>query len=130
MVVAAQDVCPDHRSSIVSTTCGRFTPSGREAGQGRLGDTDATCRWRTVSVSRRQARVRDRCFAILYPPQRRDHRTVRRGRFEREAFLEKMIIETAAMPTRPIDAVVTGRPKHQYSIYRKMMEQNRPFRHP
>jgi GTP pyrophosphokinase len=26
-----------------------------------------------------------------------------------------------------IDAVVTGRPKHQFSIYRKMMEQNRPF---
>lgn len=71
----------------------------------------------------------DRCFAILYPgPNAEITERLAEAAPEREAFLEKMIIEIKAMLDEAgIDAVVTGRPKHQYSIYRKMMEQNRPF---
>lgn len=71
----------------------------------------------------------DRCFAILYPgPNAEIQRKVAEAAPEREAFIEKMITEISGMlGDADIDAEVTGRPKHQYSIYRKMMEQNRPF---
>ena len=50
------------------------------------------------------------------------------ARPEREAFIEKMVSEVSGiLSDAGIDAEVSGRPKHQYSIYRKMMEQNRPF---
>ncbi len=71
----------------------------------------------------------DRCFAILYPGQNAEIQArLAEAAPEREAFLEKMVAEIAGMlDDAGIDAKVTGRPKHQYSIYRKMMEQNRPF---
>ena len=71
----------------------------------------------------------DRCFAILYPgPNSEIQRKVAEAAPEREAFIEKMVTEIAGMlDDASIEARVTGRPKHQYSIYRKMMEQNRPF---
>ncbi len=71
----------------------------------------------------------DRCFAILYPgPNAEIQRKVAEAAPEREAFIEKMITEISGMlGDAEIDAEVTGRPKHQYSIYRKMLEQNRPF---
>jgi GTP pyrophosphokinase len=71
----------------------------------------------------------DRCFAILYPgPNAEIQAKVAEAAPEREAFIEKMTAEIWGMLTDAgIDAEVTGRPKHQFSIYRKMMEQNRPF---
>ncbi|MEA1903862.1 MAG: bifunctional (p)ppGpp synthetase/guanosine-3',5'-bis(diphosphate) 3'-pyrophosphohydrolase [Actinomycetota bacterium] len=71
----------------------------------------------------------DRCFAILYPgPNAEIHAKLAEAAPEREAFIEKMVIEIEGLLTDAgIDAKVTGRPKHQYSIYRKMIEQNRPF---
>jgi GTP pyrophosphokinase len=71
----------------------------------------------------------DRCFAILYPgPNAEIQRKVAEAAPEREVFIEKMITEISGMlGDAAIEADVTGRPKHQYSIYRKMMEQNRPF---
>jgi GTP diphosphokinase / guanosine-3',5'-bis(diphosphate) 3'-diphosphatase len=71
----------------------------------------------------------DRCFAILYPgPNAEIQARLAEAAPEREAFLEKMVGEVSGMLSDAgIEAVVTGRPKHQYSIYRKMMEQNRPF---
>ena len=71
----------------------------------------------------------DRCFAILYPgPNSQISEKVAEAAPEREVFIEKMVSEISAMLTDAgIEAAVTGRPKHQYSIYRKMMEQNRPF---
>ncbi len=71
----------------------------------------------------------DRCFAILFPgPNAEIQARLAEAAPEREAFLEKMVAEIAGMlDDAGIEAVVTGRPKHQYSIYRKMMEQNRPF---
>jgi GTP pyrophosphokinase len=71
----------------------------------------------------------DRCFAILYPgPNAEIQAKLAEAAPEREAFIEKMTAEIGGMlADAGIDAVVTGRPKHQFSIYRKMMEQNRPF---
>jgi guanosine-3',5'-bis(diphosphate) 3'-pyrophosphohydrolase len=71
----------------------------------------------------------DRCFAILYPgPNAEIQAKLALAAPEREAFIEKMVIEIGGMlEDANIAAEVTGRPKHQYSIYRKMIEQNRPF---
>jgi GTP pyrophosphokinase len=71
----------------------------------------------------------DRCFAILYPgPNAEIQAKLAEAAPEREAFIEKMIAEIGGMLSDAgIEAEVTGRPKHQFSIYRKMMEQNRPF---
>ena len=71
----------------------------------------------------------DRCFAILYPgPNAEIQARLAEAAPEREAFIEKMTEEISGMLSDAgIDAEVTGRPKHQFSIYRKMMEQNRPF---
>jgi len=71
----------------------------------------------------------DRCFAILYPgPNAEIEAKLAEAAPEREAFIEKMVEEIQGMLTDAgIDAEVTGRPKHQYSIYRKMLEQDRPF---
>ncbi|HEX2421210.1 MAG TPA: HD domain-containing protein, partial [Acidimicrobiia bacterium] len=66
--------------------------------------------------------LEDRCFAILEPgiyaeiQAKLDERSP-----EREVFIEKVISELeAALSDSGIPARVTGRPKHQYSIYRKM----------
>ncbi len=71
----------------------------------------------------------DRCFAILYPgPQAEIEAKLALLAPEREAFIEKMVTEVSGLlDDADIDATVKGRPKHHYSIYRKMLEQNRPF---
>ncbi|HEX5696149.1 MAG TPA: RelA/SpoT family protein, partial [Acidimicrobiia bacterium] len=71
----------------------------------------------------------DRCFAILYPgPNAEIQAKLAERAPEREAFIEKMVAEVSGiLADSGIAAEVTGRPKHQYSIYRKMREQNRPF---
>ncbi len=71
----------------------------------------------------------DRCFAILFPgPNAEIQAKLAERAPEREAFIEKMIGEVSGiLADAGIEADVTGRPKHQYSIYRKMLEQNRPF---
>jgi GTP diphosphokinase / guanosine-3',5'-bis(diphosphate) 3'-diphosphatase len=71
----------------------------------------------------------DRCFAILYPgPNAEIQAKLAERAPEREAFIEKMVDEISGiLADSGIEADVTGRPKHQYSIYRKMREQNRPF---
>jgi GTP diphosphokinase / guanosine-3',5'-bis(diphosphate) 3'-diphosphatase len=71
----------------------------------------------------------DRCFAILYPgPNTEIQAKLAERAPEREAFIEKMVDEISGiLADSGIEAEVTGRPKHQYSIYRKMREQDRPF---
>ena len=71
----------------------------------------------------------DRCFAILYPgPNAEIQAKLAEAAPERGVFIEKVVTEIGGMLSDAgIEAEVTGRPKHQYSIYRKMLEQNRPF---
>ncbi|MGD2102140.1 MAG: bifunctional (p)ppGpp synthetase/guanosine-3',5'-bis(diphosphate) 3'-pyrophosphohydrolase [Acidimicrobiia bacterium] len=71
----------------------------------------------------------DRCFAILHPgPNAEIGEQLAEAAPEREAFIEKMTTEVGGMLSDAgIGGEVTGRPKHQFSIYRKMVEQNRPF---
>ena len=71
----------------------------------------------------------DRCFGILFPgPQLEIETKLAQIAPERGAFIEKMVGEvTGILADADIEAEVTGRPKHLYSIYRKMREQNRPF---
>lgn len=71
----------------------------------------------------------DRCFAILHPgPNAEIEAKLAEAAPEREAFIEKMVTEIHGMlEDAGIEATVTGRPKHPYSIYRKMLEQDRPF---
>jgi len=71
----------------------------------------------------------DRCFAILYPgPNAEIQAKLAEAAPERQAFIEKMTTEIEGLLIDAgIEAEVTGRPKHQYSIYRKMLEENRPF---
>ena len=73
--------------------------------------------------------LEDRCFAILEPgiyaeiQDKLDDRAP-----EREMFIEKVIADLEAdLAEAAIPAEVTGRPKHQYSIYRKMVESQRGF---
>ena len=73
--------------------------------------------------------LEDRCFAILHPGPfaEIEERLSERG-VERSVFIEKMIAEMEGLLAEAgIDAEVTGRPKHHFSIYRKMVEQDRPF---
>lgn len=71
----------------------------------------------------------DLCFSVLFPgPQVEIETKLAQIAPEREAFIEKMVGEvTGILGDAGIEAVVTGRPKHLYSIYRKMREQSRPF---
>lgn len=73
--------------------------------------------------------LEDRCFAILHPgPFTEIEDKLNERGVERSVFIEKMIAEMEGLLAEAgIDAEVTGRPKHHYSIYRKMVEQDRPF---
>ena len=73
--------------------------------------------------------LEDRCFEILEPGIYAEVQTKLDERSpEREVFIEKVISELeTALSDSGIPARVTGRPKHQYSIYRKMVESQRGF---
>jgi GTP diphosphokinase / guanosine-3',5'-bis(diphosphate) 3'-diphosphatase len=73
--------------------------------------------------------MEDRCFAILHP-RRYDELvhllSARAG--ERDAYIESVVGEVSdLLDGNGIGAEVTGRPKHIYSIYRKMVDGGRTF---
>jgi GTP pyrophosphokinase len=73
--------------------------------------------------------LEDRCFNILYPDRfaEIEKRLVERAP-ERDVFIEKVVQELEAMVRdAEIPADISGRPKHHYSIYRKIVESGRPF---
>jgi len=73
--------------------------------------------------------LEDRCFAILEPGIYAEIESKLAERSpEREVFIEKVVAElVSALSEAGIEADITGRPKHHYSIYRKMVESGRPF---
>ncbi len=73
--------------------------------------------------------LEDRCFRILYPgPFAEIEAKLAERAPEREVFIDKVISEMNAMlDDAGVEADVSGRPKHHYSIYRKMVESGRPF---
>jgi len=73
--------------------------------------------------------MEDRCFEILHPLRHAEIQALLSDRaIERDAYLEGIITEIRQMiADQGVDCVVTGRPKHIYSIYRKMVEGGRSF---
>jgi GTP pyrophosphokinase len=73
--------------------------------------------------------MEDRCFAILHPRRYGEIEELLRIRApEREAYLTDVVGRVGTMlREHGIAAVVSGRPKHPYSIYRKMVGAGRSF---
>ncbi|GMQ85463.1 MAG: RelA/SpoT family protein [Acidimicrobiia bacterium] len=73
--------------------------------------------------------LEERSFAELHPKRRSQlEAQVRRRAPEREDYLAKVMAEVdAVLEEAAIDAEVTGRPKHLYSIYRKMVDSGLEF---
>lgn len=73
--------------------------------------------------------MEDLCFAILYPgPEAEIESKLGEAAPERDRLIAKVIEELGGrLADAGIDAQVSGRPKHHYSIYRKMVESGRPF---
>jgi GTP diphosphokinase / guanosine-3',5'-bis(diphosphate) 3'-diphosphatase len=68
--------------------------------------------------------MEDRCFAILHPKRYAEVVDLTRTRApERDAYLSAVVIDEieSVLADNQIEAEVTGRPKHIYSIYRKMV---------
>jgi len=73
--------------------------------------------------------MEDRCFRELYPKRMLElEELISRRAPQREADLERVKERVREeLTSQGIDAVVTGRPKHLYSIYRKMMSSSLEF---
>jgi GTP pyrophosphokinase len=73
--------------------------------------------------------MEDACFGILYPKRKAEiEDLVRKRAPEREVLVEKVQEEVrAALAASGIEAEVTGRPKHPYSIYRKIVASGLAF---
>jgi GTP pyrophosphokinase len=73
--------------------------------------------------------MEDRCFAILHPSRHQEIVGLLQARAgERDAYISATVAEIVEMlESNGVDAEVTGRPKHIYSIYRKMVDGGRTF---
>ena len=73
--------------------------------------------------------MEERCFAVLYPKRMAELETlVARRAPEREASIEKATLDLqAALEAAGMEADISGRPKHLYSIYRKMVTSGLEF---
>ncbi|MEE8331603.1 MAG: bifunctional (p)ppGpp synthetase/guanosine-3',5'-bis(diphosphate) 3'-pyrophosphohydrolase [Acidimicrobiia bacterium] len=73
--------------------------------------------------------MEDRCFAILYPKRNAEIEQLMAARApQQEALIEKAVLAVNdALGGHAIKAVTTGRPKHPFSIYRKMIDSGGSF---
>jgi guanosine-3',5'-bis(diphosphate) 3'-pyrophosphohydrolase len=82
-----------------------------------------------LGVQRIKHELEDRCFAILHPRRHAEIQELLRTRAAtRDAYIEEFVAEVERLlAEQGIGATVSGRPKHSYSIYRKMVDAGRPF---
>jgi GTP pyrophosphokinase len=73
--------------------------------------------------------MEDRCFAILHPGRYAEIVGLLEARAgQRDAYIGAVVDEVVALLDKHgVEAEVTGRPKHIYSIYRKMVDAGRTF---
>ena len=73
--------------------------------------------------------MEERCFGELYPKRKAElEDLVARRAPERESQIEKVILQLSDMLAEAgVAADITGRPKHLYSIYRKMVSSGLAF---
>lgn len=73
--------------------------------------------------------MEDLCFGVLYPKRKAEiEDLIRRRSPERDTILEKVQAEiSASLADADVAAEVSGRPKHLYSIYRKMLASGLAF---
>jgi guanosine-3',5'-bis(diphosphate) 3'-pyrophosphohydrolase len=82
-----------------------------------------------LGVQRIKHELEDRCFAILHPRRHAEIQELLRTRAaKRDAYIEEFVAEVERLlAEQGITATVSGRPKHSYSIYRKMVDAGRSF---
>ncbi len=82
-----------------------------------------------LGVQRIKHELEDRCFEVLHPRRFGEIQELVRVRApERDAYVESFINEVERLLDKQgLKAVVSGRPKHAYSIYRKMVDGGRSF---
>jgi GTP pyrophosphokinase len=73
--------------------------------------------------------MENRCFQILYPGRYEEIEELIQSRApQREAVIEKVIGDLgASLANAGISAEISGRPKHHYSIYKKMVDLGNTF---
>ena len=73
--------------------------------------------------------MEDRCFAVLHPRRYAEVVELMRARApERDAYIADVVGEVERLLEElGVGAEVTGRPKHVYSVYRKMVDGGRTF---
>jgi len=82
-----------------------------------------------LGISGVKWQLEDLAFATLYPKRYAEiEQMVSLRAPEREAYLARVVAEVASrLAELKIDAQVTGRPKHSWSIYEKMVVKGREF---
>ena len=73
--------------------------------------------------------MEETCFGVLYPgPKAELEESVKRRSPQRAEYIENVIkLVNEELDRQGIEAVITGRPKHLYSIYRKMVASGLEF---
>ncbi len=73
--------------------------------------------------------LEERCFAVLYPKRKSELEDLVRHRAgERQEYIDRVMQEVRdTLRYAGIEADVTGRPKHLYSIYKKMIDSGLEF---